>query len=426
MRLRAGASVARSMASDWSLLNSMAGFDPLASLGPIEGSDVSLLSSPGGFESRWGDPISGVIQGMTAPVKRLSEGSSPSAPTTSHRVRMRRGSPKPAKAVRLRPVVLKRRSFLRLRHWNVSSRCAMAYDRVRSCHGGYEPVSAQESSWVDTTVGDAEIEQLVAVLRGRRITALTGAGCSTESGIPDYRGPETRRRARNPVQYRDFVRDPSARRRYWARSMVGWPRIADARPNPAHRALADMERDGVLVGLITQNVDRLHQAAGSTRVIELHGALAEVLCWDCGARESRASVQARLLSLNPNLGDSSAELAPDGDAELVGESTAGFCVPGCMVCGGVLKPDVVFFGESVPRDVVSAAKELVRSADALLIVGSSLAVFSGYRFVRVAVEHGIPIAIVNIGATRGDPHASVRVHGRAGQVLPRMSRGLAQ
>ncbi len=263
-----------------------------------------------------------------------------------------------------------------------------------------------------------ELEAAVDALAGRRLAVLTGAGCSTESGIPDYRGPGTLARARNPIQYREFVRSAEARKRYWARSLLGWPRVQAARPNPAHRALAALERAGVATGLITQNVDRLHHAAGSRCVVELHGALERVRCLGCGAVIERAAVQAHLLALNPNWPAPSAGLAPDGDADLPAELTAGFRVPGCPACGGDLKPDVVFFGESVPRATVDAAAALVDSAGALLVVGSSLAIFSGYRFVRRAGERGIPVVIVNLGATRADPLAAARIDGRAGQVLP--------
>lgn len=270
----------------------------------------------------------------------------------------------------------------------------------------------------------AALAELARLLAGRRVAALTGAGCSTESGIPDYRGPETARRARNPVQYRAFLDSAAARRRYWARSFLGWPRMAAARPNPAHLALAALERAGALAGVITQNVDRLHHAAGSARVIELHGALSEVRCLGCGAIEHRDSVQARLAVLNPGFAAWRVEHAPDGDAELDGEIVERFAVAACLACGGVLKPGVVFFGESVPAPVVEAARALLDESEALLVVGSSLAVFSGYRFVRRASERGLPVAIVNLGPTRGDAHAQVRVDARCGQVLPALAASL--
>ena len=268
------------------------------------------------------------------------------------------------------------------------------------------------------------LEPLAALLRGRRIAVLTGAGCSTESGIPDYRGEGTRRRARNPMQYRAFLGSEQARARYWARAVVGWARFRAARPNAAHDALAAMERDGTVHGLVTQNVDRLHQAAGSRDVIELHGALAEVRCLDCGAVDARETTQARLLEANPGWVEQTAELLPDGDAELPDDVVERFRVVGCRACGGVLKPAVVFFGDSVPRPVVDAAMATVRSADALLVVGSSLAVYSGLRFVRAAAERGMEIAIVNLGETRADPLAHLKVEARAGQVLPALRDAL--
>jgi NAD-dependent SIR2 family protein deacetylase len=269
-------------------------------------------------------------------------------------------------------------------------------------------------------VPSPDITELVELLRGRRFVAVAGAGCSTESGIPDYRGPTTRARARSPVQYRTFIRHEAARTRYWARSVVGWTRFRSAEPGPAHFALAELERTGPLQGLITQNVDRLHHAAGSERVIELHGALAEVRCLDCGRMEPRDALQSRLLALNPGWQQRHAELAPDGDAELPAEWVAQFRTAGCLGCGGVLKPNVVFFGENVPKPRVGAAWSLMDEADALVVVGSSLAVFSGYRFVREAAARGMPVAIINAGPTRADELADVRVEARLGEVLPRL------
>ncbi|NBC16169.1 MAG: NAD-dependent protein deacetylase [Bacteroidetes bacterium] len=267
-------------------------------------------------------------------------------------------------------------------------------------------------------------DDLAYLLQGQRVVVLTGAGCSTESGIPDYRGPETRRKARNPIKYRAFVGEAAARRHYWARSAIGWPRFKQARPNDGHRALARLEAAGVVRGIITQNVDRLHQAAGSERVVELHGALAEVRCLDCGHLSDRDALQARMGALNPGWQTRSAEVAPDGDAELSTDATADFRVPGCATCGGVLKPNVVFFGENVPSETVDDAWRLFDGCDALLVVGSSLAVYSGYRFVREAAARRHPIAILNLGATRGDAEAWVRVQGRCGRVLPALAEAL--
>jgi NAD-dependent SIR2 family protein deacetylase len=269
-----------------------------------------------------------------------------------------------------------------------------------------------------------EWEALAGWMRGRRVAALTGAGCSTESGIPDYRGPETRRRARDPIRFQQFVGDPSWRRRYWARSYVGWQRVAAARPNPGHEALAALERAGHLLGLVTQNVDGLHGAAGSRRVIELHGRLADVRCLGCGRVEARTDLQARLSALNPGWAGVAEGHAPDGDAELDASAYAGFHPADCAACGGALKPDVVFFGEGVPRERVEAARALVDEADGLLVIGTSLAVFSGLRFVRQAHAAGRPVAIVNLGETRGDPLASLRVEGRSGELLPRVAAAL--
>ena len=266
------------------------------------------------------------------------------------------------------------------------------------------------------------IDDLAKLMRTGRVAMLTGAGCSTESGIPDYRGPGAR--PRNPIQHRDFVEKESTRRRYWARSAIGWPRMAGAKPNAAHDAIAKLEAHGKLTGLITQNVDRLHHKAGSRDVLELHGALADVRCLACDQRESRDHLQDRILELNPTLEHLDVETAPDGDAELSSSVIDDFRVPPCLLCGGVLKPDVVFFGGSVPRERVDAAFAVLDSASALVVVGSSLAVFSGFRFVLRARDKGIPVAIVNRGETRGDPHAAVLIDGRAGEVLPALARAV--
>lgn len=276
--------------------------------------------------------------------------------------------------------------------------------------------------------GTHGVDALVELLRGRRVVGLVGAGCSTASGIPDYRGPRpdgtARDEARTPIQYRTFVGDDAGRRRYWARAVVGWPRFRDSRPNSAHTALAALERAGALRGLITQNVDRLHHAAGSQRVVELHGALHEVECLSCRGVESRDSLQARLLALNPGWDRFAAEQAPDGDAELPAEVIEGFVLASCQRCGGVLKPRVVFFGENVPPDVTAAAWSLFDEAEVLLVVGSSLTVFSGFRFVRKAAQRGVPTAVVNLGPTRGDPLVQLRVDDRVETVLPELVRRL--
>lgn len=272
----------------------------------------------------------------------------------------------------------------------------------------------------------ASFHHLVDLLRGRRIVVLSGAGCSTESGIPDYRGPETRHTKRNPIRYRAFVGDPAARQHYWARSAIGWPTFAAAEPNDGHRALASLEASGQVRGIITQNVDRLHHAAGSTRVVELHGALEEVVCLDCGTIEHRPVLQRRLLALNQDWSARAVEIAPDGDAEIPRSATRSFVVPGCVRCDGVLKPHVIFFGENVPSPWVREAWTLLGEGDALLVVGSSLTVYSGYRFVRRAAQDGHPVAIVNLGSTRGDDLADVRLDAKTGEVLPRLAHALTR
>lgn len=273
---------------------------------------------------------------------------------------------------------------------------------------------------------NTELDRLVTLLERRRIVVLAGAGCSTGSGIPDYRGEGTRARARNPIQGRAYREDPETRRRYWARSVVGWPRFEAARPNSAHRAIAGLEHAELSVGLITQNVDRLHQRAGSRRVVELHGALEDVRCLDCGAREHRSRLQGRLLAKNPDWHRTAATPAPDGDADIEPRELAGFVVVGCEACGGVLKPDVVFFGETVPVRVVEAAWSLMDAGDALLVVGSSLTVFSGYRFVRAAHRRNWPIAVVNRGPTRADDLVDVRVDDDVADVLPKLLGALTE
>lgn len=275
--------------------------------------------------------------------------------------------------------------------------------------------------------------ELLDLLRGRRVLTLVGAGCSTESGIPDYRGPNGTHRRREPMQFREFIGSPEGRARYWSRSAVGWPIFSSARPNPAHHALADLEGAGAVHGVITQNVDGLHHAAGSRSVVELHGSLSRVKCLDCGVVIGRDAMQARLVSLNADWLEEVAsqnggvQTAPDGDAELKQREAPStrFRVPGCDVCGGVLKPDVVFFGENVPKVWVDAAWSLMERADALLVVGSSLTVFSGRRFVYGARKATIPVAIVNLGPTRADELADVKVEAPLGQALPLLARELS-
>jgi NAD-dependent SIR2 family protein deacetylase len=254
-----------------------------------------------------------------------------------------------------------------------------------------------------------------------RLLVLTGAGCSTASGIPGYRDRDGAWSARAPVHYREFVDSDHARRRYWSRSLLGWQRVASAEPNAAHRALAALERAGAVRGLVTQNVDGLHQRAGSRRVVDLHGRLDEVECLGCGGRVSRHDVQRQLLAWNPGFADTlsaaSAPARPDGDAQLDADLSA-FQVPHCPSCGGVLKPAVVFFGENVPRPRVDAVMAALGESDALLVVGSSLMVFSGYRFCLAAREAGKPIAAVNQGRTRADELLALKVEDDCGAVLP--------
>lgn len=269
------------------------------------------------------------------------------------------------------------------------------------------------------TDATADVERLAALLApARRLAVLTGAGCSTESGIPDYRSPGGLWNKHKPVYYADFVRSAQARQRYWARSMAGWRSFHRAAPNPAHRALAALEAQGRLQGLITQNVDRLHQAAGSQAVIELHGHNESVVCLACGLAISREAMQAELQAINPTWAAQALAIAPDGDAEIDPRLVAGFRVPTCARCGGLLKPDVVFFGESVPPARVEAATAWVAAADALLVIGSSLTVWSGYRFARQAALAGKPLVIVNIGPTRADPLATLKIEQRLGAFLP--------
>lgn len=255
-----------------------------------------------------------------------------------------------------------------------------------------------------------ESPELVGLLQGRRVAVLTGAGMSTDSGIPDYRGPDSP--PSNPMTIRQFTSDPEFRQRYWARNHVGWRHMAATLPNAGHRALAALERTGVVTGLITQNVDLLHTKAGSRHVINLHGTYAEVICLDCGHTMSRTALAELLEAANPGFLERAEAVggiavAPDADAVIGDTST--FRIVDCPVCGGMLKPDIVYFGESVPKERVERAFAMVDSADALLVAGSSLTVFSGYRFVRHAAARGLPVAIVNRGPTRGDDLATVKL-----------------
>jgi NAD-dependent SIR2 family protein deacetylase len=269
--------------------------------------------------------------------------------------------------------------------------------------------------------------RLVEAFRIGNVAILSGAGLSTESGIPDYRGPSGQaRRAGQPMTYQEFTGSAGARQRYWARSHLGWRHVTGAAPNTGHRAVAGLERAGLVSGIITQNVDGLHQAAGAADVTELHGSLHRVVCLTCWSRSSREELDTRLRAANPEWTAAAvgAEPAvnPDGDVAL--EETAGFAVLDCLACGGLLKPDVVFFGENVPKPRVEACFSLVSASSALVVLGSSLTVMSGLRYVRRASSLGIPVLIVNQGATRGDPLATATLDAPLGRTLAALVREL--
>jgi NAD-dependent SIR2 family protein deacetylase len=270
------------------------------------------------------------------------------------------------------------------------------------------------------------LEALAELVGGGDVVVLSGAGLSTDSGIPDYRGATGSLRRHTPMTYQTFTRDPRGRHRYWARSFVGWRQIRGARPNAGHAAVADLQRAGLLSGVITQNVDGLHQAAGTRDVVELHGGLDRTICLACGDVADRGVLDARLRAANPEFGPRTDEINPDGDAELPDEVLDGFVMVDCGACGGgPLKPDVVFFGETVPRDRVDTCFDLVDNARSLLVLGSSLTVMSGYRFVLRAAKLGIPVAVVTVGPTRGDAKADVRLDAPLGVVLPGLVSRLA-
>ncbi|MGN6668854.1 MAG: NAD-dependent protein deacetylase [Trinickia sp.] len=258
-----------------------------------------------------------------------------------------------------------------------------------------------------------------------RLFVLTGAGVSVASGIPGYRDLKGDWMRAQPIQWQAFRDSEHARRRYWARSMVGWPLLAKARPNAAHGALAQLGEAGRIARLVTQNVDGLHQRAGSADVVELHGSIGDVRCLNCGARHNRAAVQTQLLRDNPALADASATASADGDAHLEWDALDEFRVPTCPDCGGMLKPDVVFFGESVPRERVQTASRALEAADAMLVVGSSLMVFSGYRFCMWAAKAGTPIAAINIGVTRADALLSLKVQAPCDEALAALAARVA-
>ncbi|GGU56874.1 NAD-dependent protein deacetylase [Streptomyces daghestanicus] len=257
--------------------------------------------------------------------------------------------------------------------------------------------------------GTTDPRPVADLLGAGGVLVLSGAGLSTESGIPDYRGEGGSLSRHTPMTYQDFTAGEQARRRYWARSHLGWRTFGRALPNAGHRAVAAFGRQGLLTGVITQNVDGLHQAAGSEDVVELHGSLDRVVCLSCGARSARRDLARRLEEANPGFAPVAAGINPDGDADLTDDQVGDFRVVPCEICGGILKPDVVFFGEAVPPRRVEHCRELVRAATSLLVLGSSLTVMSGLRFVRQAARAGTPVLIVNRDPTRGDQHAVTRV-----------------
>jgi NAD-dependent SIR2 family protein deacetylase len=275
-------------------------------------------------------------------------------------------------------------------------------------------------SWTpaeDLPPGTTDLEPVVDALSAGGVLVLSGAGISTESGIPDYRGEGGSLSRHTPMTYQDFTADAQARRRYWARSHLGWRSFGRALPNAGHRAVAAFGRQGLLSGVITQNVDGLHQAAGSEDAVELHGTLARVVCLSCGAFSPRRELARRLEEANPGFEPVAAGINPDGDADLTDEQVGGFRVVPCVICGGILKPDVVFFGETVPPQRVEHCRELVRTAASLLVLGSSLTVMSGLRFVRQAAQAGKPVLIINRNQTRGDQHSLTRVSLPLGRAL---------
>ncbi|SAL35248.1 NAD-dependent deacetylase [Caballeronia sordidicola] len=278
----------------------------------------------------------------------------------------------------------------------------------------------------------AQTSALVALLdplhefieRYPRLFVLSGAGISTESGIPCYRDEEGQRTGRAPILLKDFIGSEFSRKRYWARSMIGWPMVAGATPNAAHLAVARLERLGVFQRLVTQNVDGLHTSAGNTDVIELHGNIGRVRCMECGDETPRAALQQRLIADNPGFVGLAALPVADGDAQLEGYDFNAFHAPPCLRCGGMLKPDVVFFGEGVPRTRVDAAAAALDQADAMLVIGSSLMVYSGFRFCEWAARAGKPIAAVNLGRTRADALLQFKVEAQCGPVLSGLADAL--
>ncbi len=269
---------------------------------------------------------------------------------------------------------------------------------------------------------DALLEEAIGLMRGAEVAVLTGAGVSTDSGIPDYRGEGAP--VRTPMTVQAFLASERARKRYWAGSHLGWRSFGSARPNAGHVALAELEAAGVANGVITQNVDGLHRRAGSRHVVELHGGMDRVVCLSCGQHYARQAIADRLAELNPAIDLATAiRPAPDGDVEI--DDVDAMTIPDCTVCGGILKPDVVFFGEFVPVDTFQAAASLVNGADVLLVAGSSLVVNSGMRLIELARRRKLPIVVVNRGITKGDSRAAVKIDAGASETLVAMAEALA-
>jgi NAD-dependent SIR2 family protein deacetylase len=278
----------------------------------------------------------------------------------------------------------------------------------------------------DKSAGAIGAPELAAFLKPfPKVLVLTGAGLSTASGIPDYRDQHGVRRGKAPIQGPEFRRMEAVRRRYWARSMIGWPRLANASPNAGHHAIASLEAAGKISTVLTQNVDGLHQQAGSSNVIELHGNIHTVVCLECRAQFSRRFIQSLLEQANPDLAGAAGMALPDGDAQFEPDTLAAqFQIPACVQCGGMLQPDVVFFGDGIPRTRTIEAEQAVAQADALLVVGSSLIVFSGYRFCRMAAEAGKPVVAINRGMTRADHLFSLKLDASSELMLPLLARGM--
>jgi NAD-dependent SIR2 family protein deacetylase len=281
--------------------------------------------------------------------------------------------------------------------------------------------AAATGAVADAAADTAALDTVAELLRSGPAAVLTGAGLSTDSGIPDYRGEGAP--VRTPMTFQTFLSDERARKRYWAGSHVGWKRFRAARPNLGHRSLAALESHGVINGVITQNVDGLHSAAGSARVVELHGSMDRVICLSCGQAFGRDSVAERLVAANPGLAEPDAVvIAPDGDA--IVSDIDGYIIPACTVCGGMLKPNVVFFGELVPAERFAEASALVSAADSLLVAGSSLAVNSGIRLVELARRRKIPIVVINRGATKGDGRALIKLEAGTSETLAALAARL--